>query len=64
MSLDIKVAATGIIALCLALSALLYISSAADQGLQGTGDKFFALAAILILIVVVLAIAGIKVKLP
>lgn len=64
MTLDIKVAATGIIALCLALSAMLYVSSMANSSLQGLGDKFFGLAIILIAIVVVLAVLGVKVRFP
>lgn len=62
MPIDVKVAATGVIALCLTLSALLFISSAANTNLQGLGDRFFGLAVILIFVVVLLSIAGIKVK--
>jgi len=62
MSLDIKVAATGIIALCLALSALLFLSSVASPSLQAMADRFFGLAVILIFVVIILALIGVKVK--
>jgi len=64
MTMDIKVAATGVIALCLTLSALLYLSGVADPSLGGAGDRFFGLAVALIAIVVLLSIFGVKVKLP
>jgi len=62
--MDIKVAATGIVALCLALSALLYLSSMANSSLQGLGDKFFGVAIVLIAVVVLLAVVGVKVRFP
>lgn len=64
MTIDVKVAATGVIALCLVLSALLVISSTANPSLEGVGDKFFGLAVALIAIVALLAILGVKVKFP
>jgi hypothetical protein len=64
MSIDIKVAATGVIALCLVLAAVLFISSSTTPGLQVVGDRFFGLAVILIFAVIILGIAGIKVKFP
>lgn len=64
MAFDIKVAATGIVALCLALSAVLFISSAASPDLQGVGDKFFTLAVTLIFIVIVLTVVGVRIKFP
>ena len=64
MSATIKVAATGVIALCLALSALLYVQSAVDSTMQRFGDKFFGLAVALIFIVVILALVGVRIKLP
>ena len=63
-SIDVKVAATGIIALCLVLSALLYLSSMANTSLAGIGDKFFGLALVLMAAVVLLSILGIKVRFP
>ena len=64
MAIDIKVAATGVIALCLVLAAVLFISSSTTPSLQIIGDRFFGLAVILIVIIIVLGIAGIKVKFP
>jgi hypothetical protein len=64
MALDIKVVATGIIALCLALSAMFFASSIANPSLEGFGNRFFTLAVALIATVVLLAILGVKVKLP
>jgi len=64
MGIDVKVGATGIVALCLALSVLLFIASAANPSLEGIGDKFFGLAVVLILTVVLLAALGLKVKFP
>jgi hypothetical protein len=64
MSTNIKVVASGIIALCLALSALLYLQSLVNPSMQALGDRFFGLAVILILVVLVLAAVGVKVKLP
>lgn len=64
MSINIRVAATGIIALCLALSALLFISSAANPSLEGVADRFFGLAVVLVAIVVILSLAGIKIRIP
>lgn len=64
MSIGIKVAATGVIALCLMLSALLYVQSAVNPWMQGFGDKFFWLAVALILSVVILAAAGVRIRFP
>ena len=64
MGASIKVVATGVIALCLVLSALLYIQSAVSPSMQGFGDKFFGLTVALIFIVIILALAGVKIKLP
>jgi len=64
MAIDIKVAATGIIALCLALSALLFLSSMSHPSLQGSADRFFGLAVVLIAIVVIMSILGVKIKFP
>jgi len=66
VSIDVKVAvaATGIIALCLVLSALLYFSSLANPTLEGFGDKFFGLSVVLIAIVLILAILGVKIRFP
>lgn len=63
MSLNIKVVATGVIALCLALAAMFYLQSIIDPSLQGFGDKFFGFAVLLTFIVVILALAGVKVRL-
>jgi hypothetical protein len=46
----------------LALSALLFVSSVANPSLQGTADRFFGLAVVLIFVLVILAVAGIKIK--
>jgi hypothetical protein len=62
LSFDIKVAASGIIALCLALSALLFMSSVANPSLQGTAVLFFGLAVVLIFVMVILGIVGIKIR--
>ena len=64
MGMSIKVVASGIIALCLALSALLYLQSSAYPSMQSVGDKFFGLAVVLIFVVIILAVVGVKVKLP
>jgi uncharacterized membrane protein YphA (DoxX/SURF4 family) len=64
MGLDVKVAAAGMIALCLILAAVLFMASSGTPDLQTTGNQFFDLAIVLIVIVVALAIAGIKVKFP
>lgn len=64
MSATIKVAATGVIALCLVFSALLYIQSTVNPSMQGFGDKFFGLAVVLIFIVIISALAGVKIRFP
>jgi len=64
MSANIKVVASGIVALCLALSALLYLQSLVNPSMQAAGDRFFGLAVVLIIVVVVLAAIGVKIKLP
>ena len=64
MSSSIKVVATGVIALCLILSALFYTQSVVDSSMQGFGDRFFGLAVALIFIVTILALADVKIKLP
>lgn len=43
---------------------LLFLSSMTNPSLQGVADRFFGLAVILITVVVILAIAGLKVKFP
>ena len=63
MSLNIKVVATGVIALCLALAAMFYLQSLIDPSLQGFGDRFFGFAVLLTFIVVILALVGVKVRL-
>jgi hypothetical protein len=62
--IDAKVAATGIIALCLVLSAVLFISSGVNPSLEGVGDGFFTLAVVLIAVVVLLSAIGVKVRFP
>lgn len=62
MSVNIKVATTGIIALCLTLSALLFMFGVTRQSIQDAADKFFGLAVILIVLVVALSFAGIKIR--
>ena len=64
MTTSIKVAATGIVALCLALSAIFYLQSTINPQMQAFGDKFLGFAVVLVLLVTVLAFLGIKVKLP
>jgi hypothetical protein len=64
MGVDIKVIATGVVALCLVLSAMLSISGAMYPLLREAADRFFLLGVLLIAIVIVLALAGIKLKLP
>ena len=64
MAIDVKVAATGIIALCLVLSAVLFISSGINPSVEGVGDRFFVLAVVLIAVVVFLSAIGVKVKFP
>lgn len=64
MAIDVKVMATGVIALCLVLAATLSMSSAAYPAIKGTADQFFILSVLLIVAVIVLALAGIKVKFP
>lgn len=64
MSSSIKVVATGVIALCLALSALFYMQSIVDPLMQGFGDKFFGLAVLLLFIIIILALAGVKIRFP
>jgi hypothetical protein len=61
--MSIKVVASGVIALCLALSALLYLQSPLNPSMQSLGDKFFGLAVVLIFVVIILAVAGVKVRL-
>ena len=64
MTIDIKVTAVGVIALCLALSAILYITSAAEPSLQGVGDRFFGLGVLLTVTVIILGIVGTKIRFP
>ena len=64
MAIDVNVTATGVVALCLALSAVLFISSAAEPSLQGVGDRFFGLAVIVMVAVVALGLIGTKVRFP
>jgi hypothetical protein len=64
MALDVKVAATGIIALCLALAALLYMSGITNPSVQSMADRFFGLAVVLSFVVILLALVGIKVRFP
>jgi len=64
MNMSVKVVASGIIALCLVLSAMLYLQSLVNQLMQSLGDRFFGFAVVLILAVIVLAAVGVKVKFP
>lgn len=64
MSANIKVAATGIVALCLVLSVVLYLSSFTNPSMYETGEKFFGLAVTLIIAILVLSIFGVRVKFP
>lgn len=64
LAIGIKVVASGIIALCIMFAALFYMQSAVNPSMQGFGDKFFGLAASLVFIIILLALAGVKIKLP
>lgn len=64
LSTSIKVVATGIIALCLALAAMFYLQSFLNPSMQGFGDKFFGFAVLLTFTVIVLALTGVRLKLP
>ena len=64
MGFDVKVMATGVVALCLILSAMLTMSGTVYPVLREAADRFFLLGALLIVIVIVLAVVGIKVRLP
>jgi hypothetical protein len=63
MGTEIKVVATGVIALCLALSAMLSMSSVAYQALHEDADRFLVLGVFLIAIVIVLSIVKVRVRL-
>ena len=62
MGLDITVAASGLVALVLALAAVLYLSSAAAPVLRELGDRFFALGVVLVLVTVLFSATGIKAR--
>lgn len=64
MSANIKVVATGVIALCLTLAAVFYLQSVMNPAMQGFGDKFFGFAILLTFTVIVLAVVGVRLKLP
>jgi hypothetical protein len=63
-TISVKVMATGVIALCLVLAAILSLSSAAYPAMQDTANRFFDLAVLLIAAVVGLALVRIKIKMP
>lgn len=63
MSIAVKVVAYGIIALCLAIAALFYMQSITIPSMQHFGNKFFGLAVVLIFVVIIFALAGIKIRL-
>ena len=64
MSFSVKVVASGVIALCLVLSAIFYIESILNPSMEALGDKFFGLAVALVFIIIILALAGVKIRLP
>jgi hypothetical protein len=64
MGFDIRVAAAGIVALCLVLSAIMFLSSVTILTLEAVGRMFFGLAVMLIVCAILLALIGVKVRFP
>jgi hypothetical protein len=64
MGFDIKVAATGIVALCLVLSAMMFLSSISAPALAEMGRMFFGFAILLVIVVILLALFKVKVRFP
>ena len=62
VGLDIRVAASGLVAIVLALAGLLYLSSAAAPALRELGDKFFDLGIVLVLATLLLSALGIRAR--
>ena len=64
MGFNIKVAATGIVALCLVLSTMLFLSSVNAPALEEMGRMFFAFAVLLVVGAIFLALFKVKVRFP